>query len=500
MNNNEDKFLITGIYARVSTEEQAKEGFSINAQREKLKQYASARDWDIYDYYIDDGISGKNIKDRPEINRMLQDIEDGKINNVLVYKIDRLTRSTKNLIELIDLFNEKNCAFNSLMESIDTSSATGRMFIKIVGIFAEFERENLAERVSFGFEQKTREGNYTNTHGVYGYDYIVGEGKLVINEDERKLIEYIYSEYLSGTSMTEISRNLIAKNTPTKRGGKWQQSTIVSILQNPLYIGKVRYGTSGKKNNSFEVDSNHEPIISEDDFYAVQNILAKRRKYEARKYPTENSVFMGALICDKCGMQIGTSQHCNTNNGGSIYINYICYNRRNGDCTAPIFSQTKMDAAFLSYMSNIENFQVDENDFAKEEKEKKKIKLEQIKQELLKTEKRLDEIRALFTQEKITFEEYRAFSDDMRKKTTLLEEEMNALIPQDEELDFEQIKDIIGNVQLNWGNLTNTEKSEFIYRFIDSIKVYSDNGNIIITDMQFAKAHQKQKQKKISKK
>ena len=86
--------------------------------------------------------------------RLLQDVENGKVNNVLVYKIDRLTRSTKNLIELVEFFNDLGCDFNSIMESIDTSSATGRMFIKIVGIFAEFERENLAERVTFGYEQK----------------------------------------------------------------------------------------------------------------------------------------------------------------------------------------------------------------------------------------------------------------------------------------------------------------------------------------------------------
>ena len=175
----EDKIYKTGIYLRVSTEEQAREGFSIHAQKEKLTSYANINDWDIYDFYIDDGISGKNITDRPSINRLIEDVKCGNVNNVLIYKLDRLTRSVKDLINLIELFEKYNCSFNSVTEKLDTSNAVGRMFIKIIGIFAEFERENLAERVSFGYEQKTREGNYTNCNGVNGYDYIVGSGELV---------------------------------------------------------------------------------------------------------------------------------------------------------------------------------------------------------------------------------------------------------------------------------------------------------------------------------
>ena len=150
--------LETGIYVRVSTEEQAQEGYSIRAQEQKLRDYAKIKEWPIYKIYIDEGISGKNITARPAVTEMIDDIEKGRVKNVLVYKIDRLTRSTADLLYLINLFNDYDCAFNSLNESIDTQSATGRMFIKIIGIFAEFERENISERVRLGFERKAREG------------------------------------------------------------------------------------------------------------------------------------------------------------------------------------------------------------------------------------------------------------------------------------------------------------------------------------------------------
>ena len=148
----------TGIYVRVSTEEQAQEGFSIRAQEQKLKDYARIKDWSIFNIYIDEGISGKNLVDRPAMQEMISDVRSGAVKNVLVFKIDRLTRSTADLLYLVDLFNELKCAFNSLTESIDTQTPSGRMFLKIIGIFAEFERENIIERSKVGIERKIREG------------------------------------------------------------------------------------------------------------------------------------------------------------------------------------------------------------------------------------------------------------------------------------------------------------------------------------------------------
>ena len=109
----------TGIYVRVSTEEQAQEGFSIRGQTEKLKSYSLLKDWEIYNIYADEGISGKNIVDRPAINRLIEDVKNGNVNNVVVFKVDRLTRSIKNLMELVELFDKYNCAFNSLTDVID---------------------------------------------------------------------------------------------------------------------------------------------------------------------------------------------------------------------------------------------------------------------------------------------------------------------------------------------------------------------------------------------
>ena len=261
----------TGIYIRVSTEEQALNGFSIRAQKEKLQSYCHIKDWEIFDIYIDEGISGKNINERKSLIKLIDDIKNKNINNVLVYKIDRLTRSTKDLIDLIDLFNKYNCAFNSLTESIDTETSTGRMFIKIIGIFAEFERETIVERVKFGLERKVKEG-YTiaNKNISFGYTKNRGEKIQKIDREKAKIIKDIFNLFLKNKNYS-LTANIINKKYKTK---KFNYKNIKNILINKTYIGYVRYGIN--KNNFFEIKGKHESIIDENIFYKVKKLIDEK--------------------------------------------------------------------------------------------------------------------------------------------------------------------------------------------------------------------------------
>lgn len=362
----------TAIYLRVSTEEQANEGFSIHAQKDKLTQYAEINDWIITDYYVDDGISGKNLIGRAEVTRLIEDVKIGKINNVLVYKLDRLTRSVKDLIYLIELFDKYNCTFNSQTEKIDTSNAVGRMFVKIIGIFAEFERENLAERVSLGYEQKTKEGNYTNTNGVFGYDYMVGKGILEVNELERFYVKKIYEWYLQGDSMIKIANKLQDNNVSTKRGGHWNQSTIKSILTNPLYIGKVRYGVN--KKNQFEVDGkNIVPLISKEMFNNVNDLIQKRKQYHNKRFASDDTYYFRVLRCYKCGGRYHARQQIK---GGKKYITYYCNGFYNGICDNSGFSHLKLETVFLDYLDSVRPLELNNINIGT----KKEINIEYVKE------------------------------------------------------------------------------------------------------------------------
>ena len=161
----------TAIYIRVSTDEQVKEGYSIDAQKYKLTEYCKFKKWDLAGLYIDEGISGKSIKDRPEAMRMIDDCKNGKVNNILIYKLDRLTRSVRDLLDVIDLVNKYSVKLTSLSENIDTSTPNGQMLLTITGAIAENERKIITERMQFGKEQKARSGKYNIGPRPYGYNY-----------------------------------------------------------------------------------------------------------------------------------------------------------------------------------------------------------------------------------------------------------------------------------------------------------------------------------------
>jgi len=383
----------TGIYVRVSTEEQAKEGYSVRGQEQKLKDYARIKDWTLYDVYIDEGISGKNITERPEMNRLVEDIKKGKVKNVLIFKIDRLTRSTSDLIYLIDLFSEHNCTFNSLMESIDTQTASGRMFLKIIGIFAEFERENISERIILGRERKVKEGYTLCSHTAsYGYERPNGEKIQTIIEHEAIIVREIFDLYANkGISMTQIARRLNLREIPTKHNVKWSSNGVKNVLANNNYIGEVRHHFQDEE-RAYTVQGQHEAIITNEIFEKAQKRLSKIPRISPRKTPNEENYYSGFLICAKCGYKMNTHNSYSKLKDGSISFstNYDCSNMAVGECDASSVSGKKLEKAFCEYIENIADF---ENKNALHVHELEQTKQEQ-QQQISEYEKKLSHFEA----------------------------------------------------------------------------------------------------------
>ncbi|MCL2200289.1 MAG: recombinase family protein, partial [Defluviitaleaceae bacterium] len=432
--------LITGIYVRVSTEEQAREGYSIRAQEEKLRAYALLKGWHIHDIYIDEGISGKDIDGRPQIKRLITDIERGKVNNVLVFKIDRLTRSTKNLIELMDLFNTHDCAFNSLSESIDTSTASGRMFLKIVGIFAEFERENLAERLRLGFERKVKEG-YTlaNFRQAYGYNKEKGSKTLEINEEQAQIVKRIFNMYLDDDyNLNKIARTLTAQQVPTKMGRRWASITVKEILKNPIYIGKVRYSVRDTT-RYFEADGWHTPIIEESVFYEVQDKMGKIKKISYTKRPTAGVYFAGILVCSECGCKYSPKWNYRPTNPERrvdktkptklAYPTYFCHNAHKGmGCSAKSMSHKKLEETFLGYIAGIGD--VSAGDITQSEytdNPDHSAEMTIIASEIGQIERKTKEVMELFMSGGLEFNEYKEMTKVGNERRKDLEERLDQL-------------------------------------------------------------------------
>jgi len=495
-----NKSLKTGIYVRVSTEEQAQEGYSIRGQSEKLKSYALLKDWEIHDIYSDEGISGKNIVDRPAINRLIEDIQKGKVNNVLVFKVDRLTRSTKNLIELVELFEEYNCAFNSLTESIDTDTPSGRMFLKIIGIFAEFERENLVSRLKLGFERKVKEG-YTLASRSVSYGYIRKTGNKIqeIDPVESKIVKEIFSMYLDeNKSFNKIAKTLNNRKVPTKNNAiRWEINTIKSLLTNPTYIGKVRYSVHNDE-KYFEADGHHESLISEEMFYLVQEKIKNITKNLPTKRPIEDNYFCGLLFCSLCGSKFTTHRYWDKKyeNGDKIYsTSYRCIKKLKGylkneqACKCPDISHKKIEKVFELYIAKIKNFTEIKNiDLSNTEENKRCEQLEYVtacEKKLGNIQNRKKRFMEQYVSEEIPYDEYRQMIDILNKKYEVLEMELERTkkdIQDEEKTCNVSREDIILNFKENWDYLNNKEKMMFLQRFVKkivvTIKKEKSNSNI----------------------
>lgn len=214
------------IYVRVSTEEQAREGISVEAQKDRLIAFAKAKDLVVTKIYADEGFSAGSMK-RPMFQEMLSDAHKGCFANVLVYKIDRFSRNLKDLITLLDEFKSLGINFISATEPIDTTSAVGNAFMQIIGVFAELERGMVAERVSLAFGKKIDSREYF-ARPPLGYKFV--DKKLVIDEKEAKKVRDIFESRAKGENYVSIC---LRHNIPV--------STFYHIIKNPVYIGFISY-------------------------------------------------------------------------------------------------------------------------------------------------------------------------------------------------------------------------------------------------------------------
>lgn len=257
------------LYLRASTLKQTEEGYSLDYQREILYNYVKTREWEIVGEYEDAGESGRTIK-RPAFNKMLEDAKNGKFETVLVYKLDRFSRSLQDLINVINLLKEQNVYVWSVTQSYDERTPEGRLMRNMLGSFAQFESEMIGVRVKDGMSKRAREGSW-NTSPPFGYNIL--DKKLIINQNESKIVKEIYKNYMNGSSMDAISKNLNENGFKTKRNGNWNTNTVRRILNNPIYCGFFEY-------NETLIKGEHEPIVTIEEYNKIQRKRKKRLKNE----------------------------------------------------------------------------------------------------------------------------------------------------------------------------------------------------------------------------
>ena len=291
----EKRRKIIAIYCRVSTDEQAEFGYSIDEQKRLLEEWCKANDYIIYKCYSDRGISGKNIKDRPALKELLSDAKEGKFDMVISWKINRVSRKLEDVLKIVSLLEKNNITFKSYSEPFETDTPAGRMQFQMMALIGEFERGTIAQNVKMGMIAKAKSGNWCGGR-VLGYDLVPnnspeeekkGKNKLEINEKEAEIVRFIFNEYSKGKGYKAITNQINKLGYKTKKGNNFSVGSIRDILTNPVYIGEIRYNVrqnwSEKRRrninpNPIRVKGKHEAIIDRELWDKVKLILERKKR------------------------------------------------------------------------------------------------------------------------------------------------------------------------------------------------------------------------------
>lgn len=339
-----------GIYIRVSTDRQAEEGFSMEAQQELLLNLLERKGMDLYRVYSDPGVSGKTIRKRPGIQQMIEDLKAGRIQAILIHKLDRLSRNLGDLYDFISLINKLNArlviaALGS--EEIDTHSPMGKAFLYINGIFAEIYSDNLKEETLKGQIAKMQKGGLHMSRAPLGYDIKVinGARMLVINDREANLIREVYRLYLSGKGVVSIAKHMNGYSRG-KEGGVWDSKYVKIVLKNPTYTGRNHFKPDQwEESKRIITPGDHEAIISLEQFVEVYKMMGRRSTGHMSKHSYDYP-YAGIVKCANCGATyVGNSSKQKLANGESkLYRSYRCRNNyANNTCDSSGISEKTLN-------------------------------------------------------------------------------------------------------------------------------------------------------------
>lgn len=417
------------IYVRVSTTNQAEEGYSIEEQKDKLTSYCNIKDWSVYNVYVDGGFSGSNTE-RPALEKLIKDAKKKLFDTVLVYKLDRLSRSQKDTLYLIeDIFLENKIDFVSLLENFDTSTPFGKAMVGILSVFAQLEREQIKERMQLGKLGRAKSGKsmmWAKTS--YGYDYHKGTGEMTINELEAIVVKDIFKSYLEGMSITKLRDKVNEKYPKTPA---WHYRIIRGILANPVYCGYNQY-----KGQVFP--GNHEPIISEEVYNKTQEELKIRQQTAAEKFnprPFQAKYMLSGIAqCGYCKAPLTVILGM-VRKDGTRFIRYECKQRHprktkgvtvynnNEKCHSGAYEKSDVEAYVLQQISRLQN-DTSYLDEIFDGSETESIDRESYQRQIEELTKKLGRLNDLYIDSRISLEELQKKSAEFITMRTLLETEL----------------------------------------------------------------------------
>ena len=480
---------IAGIYIRVSTEDQAREGFSLAEQKEKLLQLCKFKEYEVFNVYEDAGISAKDMEHRPSFQEMLSDMKKGKINYIVAYKLDRITRSVRDLEELISQLEMYNCYLICDKDDVNTSTANGRFFVRMLTVLSQLELEIVSERTKFGLNGAIKSGHLP---GIVPLGYKKDSNKkTIIDETTRDVVIRVFSMYLEGKSYQQISNTLNEERVLYPK--HWRDTTIMKIIDNKVYMGDYEKGKSNNKDTTVFMNV-VEPIISRAMWEEAQHQKEKNQRSYARD---RVYIFFQKLKCPKC------NRIMKCKGSGGTKKKYMYYNCEH--CKI-YYREDKIEECLQRFILELVEYDMSvKKYFLPILADKKETKTDKLEQEIDTLEKQKGRIKKAYLSGIVEMEDFSEDYKIIEEKINILEtkkcEMLNinhlSFTPQQlmADRDIKREK-LIRNNQLNdilkqeWNKKSKEEKQEFISKFVESMTLLKDkNGEFYIDKINFRSSY-----------
>lgn len=466
---------IVGIYIRVSTEDQAREGFSLSEQKERLEAMCKYKGYEIYNVYEDAGISAKNTKDRPAFNRLLDDIKSKKINTIVTLKLDRLTRSVYDWENIMKFLEENDAYIDCANDEVNTTNANGKMISRLLMSVSQNEIERTSERTKIGLSGAIKSGNIP---GQTPLGFKRENKKLVPDPLTKDVIVKMYELYFNGNSYQKI-RNIFNKEQILEKTN-WRDNTMKAMIENEVYKGDYIHGK--RRKNPIYYEDVIEPIVSKE----LWDNCQVQKKINSRSYKrTLTYLFLQKLICPKCGRILGGKATKKKN--GNNYFYYYCH-----DCKTTIKediieeSPKQLLNDILEYDSVVNEF------FLPVLKSKVSDPKEELQKELIEQECKKERIKQAYINGSFTLEEYnkeiKIIENNINHlKGKLLENvQVSELKFTKEDILIKRDMDFINHIKLPalyndfvtvWNDLDREKKASIVMNYVDNIELKINKDN-----------------------
>lgn len=467
------------LYPRVSSIESAENGYSIADQTEKLKKYCEVMNWDVYKIYTDPGYSGATL-DRPGLQELIKDVEAGLIDKVVVYKLDRLSRSQKDTLYLIeDVFLKNKTDFVSITESFDTSSSFGIAMVGILAVFAQLERSKIQERTTAGKEGRAKEGLFHGSKWVpIGYKYV--DGFLEFDDFERMQILELYELFLKGVPLRTIETIFREKGYEHKHG-KWTPTTMRRVMSSKTILGYTKH-----RDKWYE--GQHDPIIDENTWLKGVKLLKERADAFKEKgiRPGAQTTYLGGLLyCKQCGAKYHKNMGGSKKYGRLFY--YCCHSRskkvkamiKDPNCKNLNHRIEKLDNVIFDEIRKLETDPEYYHQIRKEKIERSDIsdKVNVLEKEIAKLDDQISRFMDLYGIGKFTVDQVAAKIDPLNEERTKLVRELHEITTQDDEMTEEDVREIVDS----FGDILDRGDFNEIRLTIESLIDHIEVDNDIIT-------------------